>query len=409
VKWERRRGGVEPEREAVEAAALDAAAEALWHRLDGLPYAQQIELIESDPRFHRRELCRRLHQLSMVATMVAPRVGTQLANLALRTGRHLGGGSSARLLDLEALGLACLGNARRALGELHGAADALNMARTLRAAGTGDPEVEAEILSIEAVLRCAEHRLGDALSLLDRMEACLAGGAPAVPDPVAPAGGMAALVLRAWCFYHLGEHEAALSLLLEAERRDDASAAWSQDLAIRSGLVWSAVTRRRWPEARIRLAAAVASAEREGDEALRQQLRLAEARIDRASGERTAAEGALRQAAAELVRLEVGADAVLAWLELASLYVEEGDAVALRRLALAEILPAFVLAEVGGEEVARLMEFQGVCCRGELTVAAVAELASAIERTRRTPLAWWSAWGTVLGDEARRDAAPVAG
>jgi len=104
------------------------------------------------------------------------------------------------------------------------------------------------------------------------------------------------------------------------------------------------------------------------------------------------------------VRLELYADSVLAWLELASLYVEEGDTDALIRLALSEMLPAFCLAEVGGEEVARLMEFQGRCCRRELTVEGVAEFASAIDRSRRTPLLWWSAWGTVLDDGASRDA-----
>jgi tetratricopeptide (TPR) repeat protein len=410
MKRSRRRGGGKRGRGSTEAGRRDAAAQALWKRLEELSYAQQVELVESDTSFHSRGLCRRLHELSIFAASIGPLAGTQLANLALRICRHLDGGSSPELLDLQALGLACLGNARRALGELRAADDALDLARTLSAAGTGDAWVQTEIDSIEALLRCTEHRLGDAVRLLDRMDAYLVGREPAVPDPLALPIAQAALALKAWSFYHLGDYEAAWSLLLETERRAAASATPSHLLEIRNGLVWTAIMLRRWSEAQTWLAKAVESAESEGAKAAHQKLRLAEARIDRTRGERAAAERTLRQAAAKLVRLELYADAVLAWIELASLYVEEGDTEALIRLALSEMLPAFCLAEIGGEEVAYLMDFQGLCCRRELTAEAVAEFASAIDRSRRTPLLWWSAWGTVLDDEATGEAvASVAG
>jgi hypothetical protein len=378
-------------------AGADAlAAMALWKRLAPLGIAQQIEAVEAEESFHRWWFCRFLQGVSLQAAEPA-NAGAMayLAHLALRVSRHLGtAGDPAALSDLRALGFASLGNALWMLGELHGARYAFAMARTLRAAGTGEPWVEAEILSQEALGRCAEHRLGDAVVLAERVLEIYAVSGGAAQAGLPPNGAMGALVLKAWCFYHLGEHRAALVLLREAERREHEPGSL---LTIRSGMVWCGITLEMWPEAAGWLADALELAEGGPDQAALLRLRLAQARVLDWDGQRAEAELLLRQTAADGVERGLGSDAVLAWLEVVKLYLEEGEAEAIRGLAAEEIVLAFFLSEIGADQACQLLMFQARCRRGTLTREAIGELAGAMERGRRAPLCWWSAWGTVLG------------
>ena len=70
--------------------------------------------------------------------------------------------------DLQARAFAHVGNARRALGDLTGASEALKRARQLLADGTGDPLEEAELLYYEASLLRGLRRLDEALRKVRR-------------------------------------------------------------------------------------------------------------------------------------------------------------------------------------------------------------------------------------------------
>ncbi len=70
-------------------------------------------------------------------------------------------------------------------------------------------------------------------------------------------------------------------------------------------------------------------------------------------------------------------------------------------------MPAF-LPEAGRKQLLALYLFTTASMRGQLTVAAVTELACAIEATRQPGLTWWSEWGTVLEEEGRRLGSPLA-
>src|ERR1700674_3779920 len=393
--------------------AASPATQVLWKRLERLAYPQQLEAIEADESFHSGALCRRLQTMSLAVLAVSPEVASELANLAVRVSGHVEPGAGDRPgaeCDLQALALGYLGAARRVLGELESAGDAFDMARTLRARGTGAPWVEAEILWFEVWLRLEQHRGAAAVTLLDRILAADAAWSATEPRRSRPGIRAAGLAAKAWCFYHRGDVEAAERLLEEAQRLD-LSVLPELDLASRFGLRWCAIARGRSPEAEASLAAAATLVARGQTEntAARWLLRRAQARIDVATGRLRAAEQGLREAAAALAQEKQGTEAALAWLALAKLYLQEGGSRARARLKRlpAKLVPAF-LPEAGRKQLLALYLFTTASMRGELTVAAVTELACAIEATRQPGLTWWSEWGTVLEEEGRRLASPLA-
>jgi tetratricopeptide (TPR) repeat protein len=393
--------------------AASPATQALWKRLERLAYAEQIEAIEGDRRFHSAALCRRLQIMSLMASPANPEVGSQFANLAVRVSWHLEPGAGDRPgaeHDLRALAHGYLGAARRALGELEGAGDAFDMARTLRARGTGAPGVEAEIAWFEVWVRLDQHRFTAAIGLLDRMLAADAAASAAEPGGLRSAAVAPALIAKAWCCYHLGGVEAAEVLLEEAQRLD-LSDLPELDLASRFGRLWCAITRGS-PEAEDRLADAAALVVHGQSEntAARWQLWRAQARIDVAMGRLRAAEQALREAAAALAHENEGTEAALAWLALAKLRLEKGGSGARARVGriAAKLVPAFIREADRKEQLLALYLFTSACAEGKLTVGVVSEFARVIEGTRQPALTWWAEWGPLLKEERGHDAAPLA-
>ena len=394
--------------------AASPATQALWRLLERLAYAEQIEAIEADRRFHNAALCRRLQIMSLMASPANPEVGSQFANLAVRISWHLEPGPGDRSgaeHDLQALAHGYLGAARRALGELEGAGDAFDMARTLRARGTGAPGVEAEIAWFEVWVRLDQHRFTVAIGLLDRMLAADAAASAAEPGSLRSAAVAPALVAKGWCSYHQGDAQAA-ELLLEEAQRLDLSDLPELDLASRCGRLWCAITRGRFPEAEERLADAAALVVHGQPEntAARWQLWRAQARIDVAMGRLRDAEKALREAATALAQEKEGTEAALAWLALAKVRLEKGGSGErpwVGRIA-AKLVPAYIREADRKEQLLALYLFTSACAEGRLTVGVVTEFARVIEGTRQPALTWWAEWGRLLKEERGRDAAPLA-
>jgi tetratricopeptide (TPR) repeat protein len=300
--------------------------------------------------------------------------------------------------DLRAVSFAHLGNALRVMDDLRGAGGAFDTAREHLGLGTGYPSVEGEVLALAALLRRDQGRLDDAVALLDRVVAICAetdaAGQRADPDAIDLHRAGAALVQKAWCWFHLGRPEAVPTLLAAAEpavgRKGELA------LALRCGRVWCAICLGAVDEAWRALVTAVELAEVSGDQASRLRLRLAEARLESMAGALGSAESILRDTVEDLDRRELHQDAALARCELAAILVRRGEGQAASNLAIevAELLRP----GKGG----RLSRRRGACP----DLAAVQRLAQAIERSRRPSVAWWSGWGTVLGAGAGCAAPP---
>jgi tetratricopeptide (TPR) repeat protein len=381
-----------------------AQAPELWRRLEPLSHQRRLEAVASDEELHTWVLCRLLVKMSREVARQRPAAAAELAYLAIRTRGHLGAAYHEDWLqDLAALSFAALGDARRRLGEPHGAADAFAHARELLAAGTGSPGVEAQVLALEALLLRDQHRLGEAIELLVAAHTIAASTRAELADPHL-AGR--ALAHRAWCLYHLGHPEPALAQLLEAQQLvSEAREPWLS-LAIRQGQVWCAIALGRTREADALLVGVVELAARHGDDSDRVRLRRPEARIAAAFADRGSAERVLREAVAQLVELHEGVEAALAILDLALVYLEGGAEDSLHKLA-AEVLPVFSGPDLDRNHFAALLLFEQACASGRLTAELVRQLAGMIERHRRPSLGWWSGLGTVLTKDKGDDAAAL--
>jgi hypothetical protein len=145
----------------------------LWGQLAALSYAQQLVAVEDEDRYQTWGLCRLLQCRSAEIAASDAAGAARLANLALRIPRHLGETryDADFVKDLQALGWCYLGNAWRELGEVHSAGDAFDLAETLRRTATGYLTFEADTLALLALLRRDQRRLGDAVAVVDRVEA----------------------------------------------------------------------------------------------------------------------------------------------------------------------------------------------------------------------------------------------
>ena len=152
--------------DALVAATEHQEALGLLPMLDAGPLDERLRLVEQDENLQFWGLCHLLVAKSREAAATNPATALDRARLAVRISRHLDPAyDPAWVADLRARAAAALGNARRALGELHGAEDAFLEAEELLAAGTGSPAVAAEVLALMALLRFDQGREGDAMQL----------------------------------------------------------------------------------------------------------------------------------------------------------------------------------------------------------------------------------------------------
>jgi tetratricopeptide (TPR) repeat protein len=394
------------------ALAEGPQAPTLWRRLEPLAHAERLAAVDSDPAFHSWGLCRLLlAPASRLTGAEPPETAARLAALAVAVAGHLGDAyHPSWVRDLRALAFARLGDARRAMGELTSAGHAFESARSLSQAGTGDPALEAELLTLEALLRRDQRRLVEASQLLDRAYAIDTGAVRHRGDSVAADPQRAARILahRAWCLHHLGQPGPAAALLAEAERLADPERSPGLLLAVRLGRAWTAIALADLALAETHLAGADPLATRLGDLPARLRLRRAEAAIASARGQRGPAEQSLLEASRGCILADLGCDAALAFLDLAVLYREQGAADPLRLLA-AEVLPVFSAPDLERDAFEALLRFQDACAADRLTADLARQLAARIEDTRAPSLACWSAPATVLAKETDTDAASSHG
>ncbi len=377
-------------------ATEGTAAPVLWQGLGALSFEEQLRAVERDESYHHWGLCRLLLAKGLEEVAAErPDRAARLAFVAIRIAGHLGEGyDPAWVADLTAIGLARLGMARRLLGEPHSADQALDAAWSWCARGTGDPQVEAQILAQTAVLRREQRRLGEAVALLERVEAMLGAEAWEVAGgELEGMSGAEVLLQQAWCLHHLGRPEAVPPLLAAAAGRLNESRPAACSAALRPYLwcaeVWSAIALGRFEAAAATVAAALQPEDGLDRCRVPTLLRRAQARILLAAGDREAAKRQLDEAARALVAHQFGIEAGLAWLDLASLLLGEGDEAAVRQLA-DQILPAFGPAEVGRDAMATLLRFQQACREERLTAELVGVLAARLDAARRPSLSWWS-------------------
>lgn len=351
-------------------------APALYARLEGVPFEQQIRRLDGGEDFHTWGLCRHLLSLSRKAVFDDPGRAAELANLALRIVPHLGEVYHPDWVkDLRARCFAHLGNARRVLGELRGADDAFRKAQDcLARGGTGSPKVRAEIVDLESSLRCAQRRMDEAVACAEL--------ALALYREAGDAHGIAKMLFqKAKILEEVGELRAAADLLLQvAAEIDREKEAWLHAFS-QFNLVWLFVHGGQHAEAERLLSVARPAIVAIAHPLDLVHLRWAEGAIDLGLGRVGPAEAAFREVQQRFLERGMGYDAALVSLDLATLYAQAGEVRSLKRLAV-ELMPVFEARDVHREALVSLLLFQRACEEERLTVEMARQLAHELRRQR---------------------------
>lgn len=305
-----------------------------------------------------------------------PQEALALARLACVVARH----AVASRLTKVAYGraMAHRGNAFRALGKLVEASEALSDARfLLQALGGGGALVQAELCSFEGSLRRAERRFPEAVSLL-QTALDLFVGRERVSEAVATA-------LKLGSVYREGGHFAdAIAITRKALNALDPSEEPRLTMYARHNLADLLNDSHRPQAARRLLSKNVQLYARFPDPCSQLRHLWLEGKIARNLGDAAAAEQCFLTVRDGFLRQEIGYDAALVSMDLATLYLESGRTAETRMLA-EEIAPVFVAQDVHAEAARALELFREAARREALTLALVAEVMQFLEAGRRNP------------------------
>jgi tetratricopeptide (TPR) repeat protein len=342
------------------------------------PFEEQMALVEDDPEYQSWAFCQILLKTSRETVFGDPLTAVNLAELAITAAEGLGTAyDPCWVADLQARSHACLGNARRILGELRSADTAFREAESRLRSSTGNPLVEAEILGMKGSLRRDQRRFPDALKLMAR--------AFDLYREHGDTHGIATGYLkRAKVLEESGDPQAAVSLLHQAVAGIDSEAEPQLHLYARHNLAACLGLVGRYGEAED-LLLELHAAFQEGAKPLDLvRLRWTEAKIAFGLGRTAEAETVLREVQTEFLGKGMGFDTALVSLDLAILYIQEQRTAELRRLAV-EIMPIFEARDVHREALATLVIFQRACDQEQLTIQLATELAAALRRDQPSP------------------------
>lgn len=140
----------------------------LWHELEALPSGHRLLLARDDRRFHTRGFQELLVERARATSSEDPAQAREICQLALEIVHRLPLDRYRRadVADLRTTALAALANCRRLLGDLDGAAEAIDQALDSIDWGTGDPLEEINVFSIYGSLLTDLGRIEEAVEIL---------------------------------------------------------------------------------------------------------------------------------------------------------------------------------------------------------------------------------------------------
>lgn len=351
-------------------------ASELFAKLRDLPFDEQLSLIADDENFQIWGVCQLLLKESLEAAFEEPGRAINFAELGVKVAQTLGDAYDPHwVLDLRARAYAYLGNAQRVLGELRSAETAFREAEALLARSmTGNDLVAAEVIQLKSSLRRAQRRLPESMKLV---EVALA----MYRDHDDPQGMGEVLLKKARVLEELGEMEGAIASLREAVGIVDVPSRLG--LCVRHNLVLCLI-QAGWYEEADRLLPEIQEAFAESGRPLDLlRFRWTEGKFFLGIGKLQEAEESFRQVQKEFLARGMGYDAALVSLDLAVLFAQEHRTQDLKRLA-AEILQVFESRDVHREAVATLILFQSACDEERLSADLATQLATVLQRERRT-------------------------
>jgi tetratricopeptide (TPR) repeat protein len=365
------------EREVESLLTKERMAEREFRELLALPFEERMRKVKrANTRFRGTALARMLLEEGRRHVPADLRVAYELAETAQAVVRRTPTGPG--VTDLHAKAAAAVGNALRGLGDLAGAEARFVFARHLITySGVTDSLVYAEVDWLEGILRRDQRRFQESEELL----------------------------VRAVALYRLAghEHEALYPLvalgLLSFERQDYREAKEIFRAVLRT--LDPAAEPRLYHYAQHNLALALCE---EGDYAAAAELvaagrifyenfpdRYTQSRLAWLEGKIAAGMGHLEEAERAFLALRsyflgerIGYDAAIVSLDLALVYLRQGRAAELRRLA-EELQPVFAAEDLHREAAAALLLFEKALREERATEKLVKELSVYLKRARGNP------------------------
>lgn len=333
----------------------EASPETLWAELGALPASEQIDKVQSDPRFATPAIVKDLMDRSHHVRYRDPEEMLRLADLARLASEACSpsqAGQELRLADLRGRAWGQFGNALRVNGRLREAEAALMSADNYRGAGTGDPMLRASRLERWTSLRTAQGLYDNAVELAEE--------AGQIYRELGETHLLAStMVQKAIAYLYAGEPESAIRTLNRAipliDHEDDPNLL----LAACHNLIHAYVALDR-PEQALLLYSEVRTLYREFDDPMI-LLRAAwqEGNLLRDLGHLRAAETILFNAREGFLERSLTYEAALISLDLAAIYVKLGLSEDLKQTVAAAV-PIFRALGVDREALAALLQLQQI-------------------------------------------------
>ncbi|HEX7181964.1 MAG TPA: helix-turn-helix domain-containing protein [Thermoanaerobaculia bacterium] len=349
-------------------------ARGYWLQLARRPQERRLEMIRKSRQYGLWTLSALACAESIKAAADNAQQAVELAELAVEIAERV---RTEPLFRQRLQGYARfhLANALRVAGDLRRSDVALGKAKKLWSQGeAGDPGLlsEARVLSLEASLRIEQRRLGEALDLIE--QALAVDQCELKPD---------LLVIRARALEQTGDYEGAIATLSQAAPLVTRSNRRLQCI-LQFNLVGNLCHVKRFEEAAPLLDEVRALAVELGKGLDLLRTRWLQGWLAAGLGRRDEAMATLAKVCDDFAELGIAYDALLAALELAVLYLEEGRTVEVKDLAI-RLAPFFKAQGVHREALAALQLFREAAQSETLTVELARQLADYLYRARHNP------------------------
>jgi tetratricopeptide (TPR) repeat protein len=281
---------------------------------------------------------------------------------------------AARVRDLAARAWSGLGGAQRIRGDFHAAEASFVRAEQRLKSGTGDLVEKAHVLLLKASLRGNQQRFREAFQLLDRV---MSLGRRCEDDHLCGK----ALIMRGFLLGLANDPESAIRHLREGLAKVDPESDPRLVIVAQHNLTLYLAESGRYMEAMRLLDSARPLYYQVGDQMSLLRLRWLEGKIASALGHFPEAEELLRGVQKELVERELGYDAALLSLDLATIYASQGRSAEMRRLA-EEMIPIFKSRDIHREAIAALFVFQKAAEMERVTLGLIRDVTSYLKESR---------------------------
>jgi len=361
-------------------AAERAAAHELMRELLALPLDRRREEVTAGgspgSRYHTWGFCALLLDTAREWGFQDPGRALDLAGLGVEIAERLDGKvyGPARVRDMAARAWAALGGAQRIRGDFHAAEASFVRAEQRLKEGTGDLVEKAHVLLLKASLRGNQQRFREAFQLLDRV---MSLGRRCEDDHLCGK----ALIMRGFLLGVANDPEAAIRHLTEGLAKVDPETDPRLVIVAQHNLTLFLAEGGRYREAMRLLESARPLYHQVGDQMSLLRLRWVEGKIASALGHFNEAEELLRGVQAELIERELGYDAALLSLDLATIYASQGRSAEMRRLA-EEMIPIFKSRDIHREAIAALFVFQKAAEMERVTLGLIRDVTSYLKESR---------------------------